>query len=380
MLRGVGLSFTAGLVVVACSTFSGEGGDTTSDGGPESGPAIDGEVSDRATPLDGAGDSTVDASCVARGPTCSPSDCTIEDLQPAAPEAKPFSLVTDATHLYWVEQIQEDGGPDAYNGGAKARIMRMTKAGGTAEELIRDQDRAVAIEIVGEHVYWASGGNPAKVLRVKRNCTGPCTPDSLTVPGATIVSMRRASDGSLFMRTDNDVIRSIDTSGAFAVLRASFTQAEALAPLPSGVVTMRNLAAGVKIVSNDAQKEAFYATVPPSAGFVPGLRFAASSCDRVWAARLAVGGFALHVIEADAAVAPFGPIRPQDIFDFKVDEAYVYIAMPNAGGLFALSTTNSIAAPILVGGTANVFALAVDDDAVYWGVHDTGVIRRMKKR
>lgn len=379
MLRGIGLSLAAGLVAVACSTFSGEGADPGSDGGPESGTPADGGSADGTMALDAAGDADTD--CVARAPTCSPSGCAVEDLRPAAPQLKPFSLVTDATHLYWVEQVQEDGGPDAYNGGAKARIMRMPKAGGTAEELIRDQDRAVAIEVADDHVYWASGGNPAKVLRVKRTCTSPCTPEPVMVPGGTIVSIRRARDGSLFTRTDNDVIRSIDTSGTFAMLRSSsLSPADALAALPSGVVSMHRLDAGVTIVSNDGQKETTYASVPPNGGFAAGLEYAAGSCDRVWTARIAPGGFALHTIEADAAVAQFGPIHALGIYDFKVDQAYVYIAMPNAGGLYALSTTNSLAAPILVGGVANVFALAVDDDAVYWGVHDTGVIRRMKKR
>jgi hypothetical protein len=80
----------------------------------------------------------------------------------AADQAWPAELAFSKTHLYWVNS----GTPDnKYLDGA---VVRMPKAGGKPEMIVKEQPRASSILVAGDTLFWTTGGvmgRPGTVMR-----------------------------------------------------------------------------------------------------------------------------------------------------------------------------------------------------------------------
>jgi hypothetical protein len=110
-----------------------------------------------------------------------------------------------------------------------------------------------------------------------------------------------------------------------------------------------------------------YATIPPhpQAGGELGLAPIANDCTTLFGLRqpnnlLYEMPFATKVVKqvgGDSGIA---------FFDMTADAQWLYGAMPNGGGVFAVDKANGKRTQLASG---NVFALAVDDLGVYWGEH-----------
>ncbi len=383
------------VVIVACQSFSGTEPELIADAAADGADLVDAAVD---APPDADAGADMDASPAPKlgvtcpppsGPKCALGGCPRRAIiaAPAVPEY-PFDIATDASSLYWTAQAAGDSGLDAYNGQAPARVLRHAKkAGGPAFEIAAAQPAARAIALDGSYVYWTIHdptrpgrglGSPGVLRRARRDCsTTPCAVEDLASIAGNVASLSRAREGALVGVTEDGHVFVVDTTASPIGFNASATQVDTY---PAIAVTNDAAYASSALVSRYVKRLdlttgtvlPMFAAVPDGgAGADPGISPSTTDCDAVWGVRkqtskrdlfrFAVDGGPAQVTALPTAISPFA---------MAADASYVYFAVPDAGGVFAVDTHVGGALPEPIA-TGNVWRLAVDSDGVYWGEHGT---------
>jgi hypothetical protein len=297
----------------------------------------------------------------------------------------PFDIATDSTHMTWIAQLGvTDGGDDVepYNGHANAVVLRVPKAGGTATTLARDQPKATTIALDGDAVYWATvdaATNKATLLRQQRDvdCTSSVCPPPTHMAsfpdGLLIVRLRRASPGVLFALAGSGAVFRVDIGAAAAAV----TPVTDTAIFPSMTVTDTDVYASAGKF-NQVMRVPLSGAPPPFADVTfatvasadPGASLIASDCQTLWWARKMTPSthslFSHPHGDAGATSAPV-LLSNLDLFDLAADARFVYVGAANAGGVYAVEKAKP--GPAVQRYAGNVWALAVDDEGVYFGEH-----------
>ncbi|AKV02471.1 hypothetical protein AKJ09_09134 [Labilithrix luteola] len=297
--------------------------------------------------------------------SCSGADCKTRLLyEPPTRPRFPFAITTDGKFVYWVEQ---DTNGDGYNGNAKARILRVPRAGGDAVEIAAGQDGTTALALDGEYVYWANyegGAAPVAttIMRAPRRCPSSACPAEpfvrLNVSGR-VTELVRGKAGVLFARASSAALIRIDTSLATPPRTASLTAVASGLAVGGASVYVAISASNFVAYAPDL---ASWSTFTPIATDTA-VTSLTSDCTSLWATTK-TDYFAVDEVSHTAAVDV--KLALPDVFDSAVDAKFVYVARANAGGVEALDKFTGVKVPIWSG---NVFALDVDDEGVYWGDH-----------
>ncbi len=374
-VSGLGVALACVAAAAACESFASNEGEPTTT-------TTDASVESSAAP-DDAGTATIDAdtrppACPSRAPACNPTVCTRRTLFESPTGASPFGTVVDSTHVYWLEQ---PGGRPGYDGGDKAKLRRVSKKGdGKVEDLVRDQNKAVALERVGDVLYWATRDDAAATSTLWRTKTSsvcnvdcPAPQPVFVLTGDHVVALR-AVGSQLFAVQGNGPVYRVDLSqtpsvsfgplanpGKFPALTTTATHAYASALLDPRIVRIEPTAKQGSDVA--------WATVPDG-GSNAGLAPTTSDCSAVWGYRRASAG--AELVRADLDGGPISVLAAGnsiDVFGIAADARYVYVGGANGGGLLAFDKENPSARyPAQKG---NVWRIAVDDDGIYWGEHSS---------
>jgi hypothetical protein len=378
----------AGLAAAAsCASFGAEPPQ-------EASPAEAG--SDGALPAEASTDGGLDATSDGAGPrgACPPpaggataptswARRTIFASDAGVGRSYPFAIAPDATHVTWVAQLGLlDGGPDTepYNGHGTAVVLRAPKAGGGPfAVLARDQARAMALAVDGDFAYWGAGAAGAPEGLFQQRTSVDCGAGACAVPpvkiatfpdGVEITRLRRAGPGLLVaLAGDGRTFRIAVGSDPVELFKTGTYPAVALtdthvygsaAALPS--VVRAELSSGAV--------SAPYVGLSPVDGGDLGGALLATDCSALWMVRKQPGAWSLQRHDLGAAT-PFVPVASLAAgpFDLAADARHVFAAVPNGGGVYAYELSGA-ATSVSVLYAGNVFALAVDDDGVYFGEHD----------
>lgn len=392
------------LLAWACDSFSE--GDPPSD--VDSGMSADGPISgDEGLPAgDGGGGSggdggdattilgTLAPNCPRpAAPTCSPlSECENRILyKPPVPGIEfPFGIATDSEYVYWVTSSIETAGDLPYDGMGTARIMRVARsgvlAGAQASLIATGQRRAVAIAMAGDYVYWgAMAGVNAKLRRVRRDCSANCVVEDLDgVPlgGSPIIEMTAIDDQTLVLADGNGLITVVKTTQALTLVHGTTSTSDYPAIAATSAecfVAGGDITAVTRIPGGAAFMAVKFGSIPDSGS---GLRIGVSSmttdckdiygwrgANNVWKVRGDGGTAVAFTAEAGVPAA----------FEMAADQGYLYLAVPDGPGVFAVSIANAKSQQVAGG---NVHRLAVDDKGIYYGDHERttgGAIRMIVK-
>lgn len=363
-------SFTGALFAVACGAFGADGSDGSAVVEETAAPDVNADAFDGEAP-DGPNVGDLPATCpTSRAPSCAvPNACPSRPLRSSKPGVFPFNLVTDRTHVYWVEQEQLDGGDDAYNGQAAARIMRVPKKGGSTDVLAAAEAKATTVVLDGEFVYWATS-DPTNLRRVPRACVPPCPPpESIYLgPGGTkIVALARPASGRVVALRENGDVVLLDVSTSPPSLRSTPSNVSTYVTMAvtNDAVHVAGANTGLVRSIRIADLQTTSTSIAPIDGGSSGFSPMTTDCDALWANR--GPSSTLYKAVPGGSVTPFQTLPVGLVFGLRADAKYVYAALPNAGGVFAVDKVTKEITRISPG---NVFALAVDDDGVYWGEHD----------
>lgn len=339
-----------------------------------------------------AGDADADALSLAavapncppsHAPSCAPSACAQRTLHATSGQAYPFTITTDATHVYWIEQVAADAGgaSDPYNGHGLARVLRTAKRPasapiGAADELASGQRFAQALALDGAYVYFTHElSATTQVLRLRRDCTPPCAApeEVVTLPNLSIRTLLRSAPGVIYAQAFDGV--------TFRITAATKTLEKVLEVGNFASITATNDAVYLTSASSPLQRIATNGDVTDlrdvDASASVGYYGLTNDCSTLWA-RAGKGPTGLVPLsfmgQASAAAYTF---PTEAVFDVKADARFLWVAVANAGGVYAYETPTATLSLVRKG---NVFALAVDDDGVYWGDHDgTGTLRMLVK-
>lgn len=319
-----------------------------------------------------------------RAPSCAPSACAQRTLHVTSGQAYPFNITTDATHVYWIEQVAGDAGDenDPYNGHGLARILRTAKNPvsepiGVTDELASGQRSADALALDGAYVYFTHELSAStKILRVRRDCTPPCAApeDVVTLPNLAIRRLLRSAPGVLYAQSSNGITFRI-TVATKAVENVLMLGDFASITATNDAVYLTSASSPLKrIASNGAVTDLGGADASPGSASYYRLT---NDCSTLWAAAGNVPTSLVAVSFMGEAFAASYTFPTEAVFDVKADAQFLWIAVANAGGVYAYDKAAGVISLVRKG---NVFALAVDDDGVYWGDHDgTGTVRMLVK-
>lgn len=333
------------LVLVACSAFGGADDDAPSPTPPDA-QVLDDASTPRPTPPDDAAPTDA-AATDAAPPTCSDppaacgsTSCAGAPLRPYLPGVYPFRVVTDATHVFWLEQTQVEGGPFAADGHAIARLVRVAKDGTGFEVMAEDLPRAVGLALDGPNVYWGeANGQPGRLGFVAKTCTAT-TCEKQFVPGTAPdlpIVLAAAGDGRVVATTGGGALFAVDTTTPGATLTdlgVVTDQYPMLTKHAGSLVAGAQLSATVVQLPRAGGSRPF-ADIPPLADPQPasrGFGLAAGDCTHLWGLRELPGGNAFDLFR-------LVPGKAEDLADLPVhrpyglatDAAWIYVAMPGAG-------------------------------------------------
>lgn len=369
------------LGLAACGSFDAEESPLPLS---EAAPPIpqDGAVADSAADTgDGDGDGSAPELCtIPRAPACAFVSCASRALYEPSVPSFPFGIDTDATHVFWVDQPEVDGG-NAYNGDEKSRVLRAAKAKGAggAEILATQQGQSTAIAVDDASVYWvaqvATGG--FELRRIAKGCSVPCVPVVVAQAPGRLQAFRRTASGVFFalsgdrayrldVRSNNPVF--VDLEIPLGVLPALTTIDEHayFAADGYGFVARAGVDSGVV--------EPEYIPIGLVDGGLSGFGAMTNDCSSLWVDRRRPAGVNLHRLALDGTLT-FRARLDGMVFGMTADARFVYIAQPNAGGVYAVETAGST--PPIAVARGNVWAVATDADGVYWGEHQRGTGGRL---
>lgn len=305
-------------------------------------------------------------------------------FEPSGPAERmyPFAIATDRLHVTWVAQLGEpDGGVDTapYNGNGNAVVMRAPKLGvGMPAIVARDQPGATTVALDGLQVYWTTWQkSEATLLQQRRDvdCKIDCPAPEIVVTfpsGERIARLVSVAPKVLFALSQSGKVYRIGLgtvpaqvleSGTFPAITATSTHVFASAGLKGFVG---------RVQVDGGASDPSYLAVPPVPDAGVGVSPIATDCTSLWMTRAMpdgrhVAGHDLSVPGSFQDLVLLGPAV--DVFDMAADAKYVYVAAANAGGVFAVDkSSKGIVRPY----AGNVFALAVDEDGVYFGEHAAG--------
>jgi hypothetical protein len=340
---------------------------------------------DDASPADaGAADASatdVSACQLAPAPSCGLEVCTKRILHAPKSPGAPWGIATDESSVYWLEQPAT---ADGYNGKASARVLRASKGpnndASQATELATEQQQAITLAVTGGAVYWTvyDGASPdpfSTLRRVRTDCPGNCLPESLlvTMEGVRIMKLVPAGAGVLFGIGETGQVFRFDVGGTQMSMAGPLlvkSWLTSLARTDQHVFVSSHDSATISRMDVDGSNlvESFL-TVPSRDGGEPGLTNMWSDCTQnVWARR-GPGMELVHLSLADAGMRTLVESAALTLFDVAGDARYLYLAGANEG-LFALDRETDALTKV---GGAKTFAVAADDDGVYWGEHHIGI-------
>jgi hypothetical protein len=192
--------------------------------------------------------------------------------------------------------------------------------------------------------------------------------------GLLIVRLRRAAPGVLFALADNGAVFRLNL-GAAAATQAQLTTT---GQYPSLTVTDTDVYASAAKFNQILRMPLASAASPPLtdvsfatvASADPGASLIASDCQALWWVRKVPpstpGLFSHPHGDAGAISAPIS-LTGLSTWDLTADARFVYVGAANAGGVYAVDKAKP--GPPLLRYSGNVFALAVDDEGVYFGEH-----------
>ena len=369
----------AALAGVACGALLADDPDEPV---PADGGTPDAHASDDASSLD-VGPAPSALCSIPRAPSCVPEDCPRRTLYASPSKAAPHGIVADDTFVYWLEQPATDLG---YNGHEAARLLRVDKLGANdtshAMVLATGQMAATALALDDGWLYWTvyehsgSGGALTSVLRkVPASCgAAGCPPPTDLVafaPGVRLTKLVRVARGVLFALGEAGHVSRIDVGGGGAVRLSAATE-------KSGEASVIGAGEHVFIASSHDEEIArmdlegtsldpSYFVVPERDGGDEGISNMWTDCTDAWAVR----GPSASIVRFGLSDGQFTTIAQGlslSIYGTSGDAEYLYVAGANEG-VAALGRQTQTLTLVHRG---KAFALAVDDDGVYWGEHDIG--------
>lgn len=293
----------------------------------------------------------------------------------------PFAIVPDATYVTWITQVgSASGGSDVspYNGTGEARIVRAPKSGaGPTTVIARDQHQTRALALDGDYAYWPSyAQNVTTLMRQRRDadCVVGCSSPTAVLQfssGVPIVRLVRPAPGVLIaVGGAGELFRiTLDPLPLSIQVGVSGTY-PALAAVTGEVFAAAGLSKTVSRVPAEGGVAATYLTVPAADAAGVGVAPIATDCSFLWMGRQVASKIRLarHDLASPLSFKDFAAL-PNDVFDMAADSANVYVATANGdGGITYVDKASQQLTQVYFG---SAFALAVDDDGVYFGEHDT---------
>ncbi len=374
-------------LVGACGAFSsssvepaGDGGVGTPDGASGDGAADDSAAPDGASLDDGRAPDGA-ASCDQPKGTSTPCTSCLGTV--FLMSGFPFGLVSSGSTLFYLALVS-DGGPDPRNGSGVGSVRKRVLPNGADLLLKGDLPAPSHLAVSGGFLYIAQRGfnaNGPVVQQMRADCSGAtCTPAlSTTLP--------------------NDPWDMVATSSGVAVLGDGVvtfvrggtvtTQSLSLGPY-RGIAAFGNrvLVGGVSqpdlVLFDDTGKELRRYTLPQRVGAmtVEGVVALAMACDRAAVLRTSEDGTDTDKLSwLDLSSGTFtDPISVErQIFAVRMDATHTYLGKPNGGGVWRYENGNPLASGVPIVSGTDTWRLAIDDDALYYDVHDKEQIVRIAK-
>lgn len=338
------------------------------DGSP---PATDGAPPDGVAPREDGGGATLALPCPRprgpSGPLASSERRRLHD--PGAGVRLPWGITTDRDHVFWVTQPATTQG---YNGEESGAIWRVARNGfESAVKLAEAQPRTTVLARDGDHVYWFTlAGAKLALRRVPRDaaCASACPPpDEIGTfsTGSPVVKIVRVAPGVLFAITSTGTVLRADLSARVIVGVGQSAIYPTLTTTGDHVYFGSLTQPKIQRVRHDGTQRMDFFGVPPPDGGDVGIGLLENDCQALWGTR--TGGDDLVTLSiASGALATAVAGVTQRTYDIVTDAKNVYVARADAGGVFAYNPNDGYV-PVYRG---NVFAMAVDDQGLYWGEHD----------
>lgn len=383
-------------VAFACSRFDAASPAATADEGglPEAGADVTTDDSGVVPAIDDAGGEEsggplTDGTYLPCPPTRAAVSYATDTILAHAPSADvgiefPFQVTTDKEYVYWIAQYAARSDSAAvgfaYNGTGPGRLRRVAKGAvkADADVLVDNLPMAEAAALDGDYVYFTYlDGGGTVVARVTRDCTTPCTPDTVRSESSLssrIVRMYRAAPGVLVLRAEDG--------------RAFVFQPNIGDDGPTPWLELYNPGGNGFAVTNEdiflanADNREFFRSplggpATKSAEFSPlhdqqGASPIATNCQSVFAFRKNKS-----VWQSPRDSLSFadwtGPLDvANEVYELVADADYVYLGQPNGFGILAVPIAGG--SPKRVSSMGGYWYLAVDDSGLYGGDHsyDTG--------
>jgi len=390
----------AALVDCGGDTFSAAGSDAEADAGST---AVD---SGGGTPEGAAPDTAAPKKCrPTKAPatsTCSAnaSACTTQLVvagNTLPPQRFSFGLAVDDTFVYWADQLGHDpGGP--------GRVRRAKKnPGGDPNailDLALDQANPVNVQVDDQFVYWAtlglpiSGGGrrPGRVVRLRKSS---CNADT-GCPDPEILYEEAAPSVEGFSRLivlDQRTLYVLGTARQFVLRQTEAGTFVVVAETPK-TGDGRDIAASETSLFYSIATRSQVGRMPygggpaevfpvtPVDGGAVGFGLLASDCQALYGSLNATWELTRVAWLGDGSkvTAQILAPLPHYAFGLAADELFVYAALPDDGGVFRVRKDGSEkVASKMANEAADVWDIALDDEAVYYSEHGTGAIRRLTK-